>query len=57
MEPISASAYKLDLAGDEVEIGDVSKTYFRPHVKLTRWAAETSLSLYLPDTVIGSFLS
>ncbi len=57
IEQLSDNAYKFNLADDVIEIGDVSKNFFRPYVKLTRWNRQASLSLYLPDTVSGTFIS
>lgn len=43
IEPINESTYRLKMAEDEVEVGDINATEFKPHAKLKRWGEECYL--------------
>jgi len=48
MELIGEKTYKLDLAGDEVEIGDLKAADFQPHIYMTKWHKLTGMKIWLP---------
>lgn len=43
IEPINETTFRLKMAEDEVEIGDINATEFKPHAKLKRWGEECFL--------------
>lgn len=47
IEPINETTFRLRMAEDEVEIGDINATEFKPHIKLKRWGEECYLKVSL----------
>lgn len=43
IEPINETTFRLKMAEDEVEIGDINAAEFIPHAKLKRWGEECHL--------------
>lgn len=43
IEPINETTYRLTMAEDEVEVGDITAAEFKPHAKLKRWGEECYL--------------
>ncbi len=49
IKTINDSTYRLSLAEDDVEIGDIKANTFRPHLNLKRWGGECHLNVWLGE--------